>query len=87
MLVHYSNGVPPLCECCGEDAVEFLSIDHIDGGGSKHRAQIKGSYSSIYLWLKKKGFPEGYRVLCMNCNTALGFYGYCPHQGTAENED
>jgi hypothetical protein len=22
----------------------------------------------------------GYRVLCMNCNFALGHSGYCPHQ-------
>jgi hypothetical protein len=21
----------------------------------------------------------GYRVLCQNCNAALGLYGYCPH--------
>ena len=25
------------CACCGEDRYEFLSIDHINGGGAKHR--------------------------------------------------
>jgi hypothetical protein len=29
--------------------------------------------------LARNGFPDGYRVLCHNCNMALGQYGYCPH--------
>ena len=64
------------CECCGEDRFEFLAIDHKKGGGSKER---RSSSRSRYLWrLKGKRSPK-YRVLCHNCNSALGFYGYCPH--------
>jgi len=33
----------------------------------------------LYRWLKKNGYPEGFRVLCMNCNWARGKFGYCPH--------
>ena len=31
----------------------------------------------------------GYRVLCHNCNTSLGLYGYCPHgvQNTPRHAD
>lgn len=66
------------CACCGEMAIEFLSIDHINGGGSKHRRELGGG-SHFYHWLKKNGYPAGFRVLCHNCNQALGLYGYCPH--------
>ncbi len=29
------------CSCCKETIDEFLTIDHIRGGGTKHRSQIK----------------------------------------------
>jgi hypothetical protein len=31
-LHHYSNGTMT-CACCGERHVDFLTLDHIDGGG------------------------------------------------------
>jgi hypothetical protein len=30
--------------------------------------------------LRQNSYPTGYRVLCHNCNFALGHYGYCPHK-------
>ena len=68
------------CACCGENHYEFLTIDHINGDGAAHRKQM-GSKKDIYFWLEKNSFPPGFRVLCMNCNAALGFHGYCPHHG------
>jgi len=76
VLKHY-GGEPPKCACCGEDRFEFLSIDHINGGGKQH---IKSIGYNLARWLKKNHYPEGYRVLCHNCNFALGHYGYCPHE-------
>lgn len=76
VLEHYSGGMPR-CECCGETTVEFLSLDHINGGGTKHRKKI--GYGRIYYWIIQNGFPEGFRVLCHNCNQAIGVYGKCPH--------
>ena len=35
ILIHYGGPVPK-CACCGESHIEFLSIDHIGGGGKKH---------------------------------------------------
>ena len=82
ILNHYSKTSPPSCECCGELQIEFLTLDHIYGDGAKHKKSLgigKGSSGGVYGDLIKKGFPEGYRVLCYNCNCALGFLGYCPH--------
>lgn len=62
------------CGCCPVTQIEFLSIDHIDGYKEGPR---KGNH--LYRWLKTNGFPPGYRVLCMNCNFALGHHNYCPH--------
>jgi hypothetical protein len=75
LLDHYGGK----CACCGEEHYEFLSIDHINGGGTKHRAEV-GKGDVFYKWLRKNGYPEGFRVLCHNCNQAIGFYGFCPHQ-------
>lgn len=73
----------PFCQCpnCNEGQIEFLTIDHILGGGNKHRKEIgiKGG-ADIYYWLIKNNFPEGFRVLCWNCNMARGKFDYCPHE-------
>jgi len=67
------------CVCCSEAHFEFLTIDHIKGGGRKDRSKHTGA--GFYAWLEKRGFPQKeYRLLCMNCNFALGIYGHCPHQ-------
>jgi hypothetical protein len=29
----------------------------------------------VYLWLKREGFPAGFRVLCFNCNHAAHVNG------------
>lgn len=71
------------CACCGVSNWEFLTIDHVNGGGNKHRREI-GVHSgdAFYVWLIKNNYPEGFRTLCMNCNTSYGFHGYCPHNTT-----
>ena len=69
----------PRCVCCSETTNEFLTLDHIGGDGALHRRQIGKQGNSFYRYLKAQGFPPGFRVLCMNCNFALGRFGYCPH--------
>jgi hypothetical protein len=56
------------CAECGESHLEFLAMDHINGGGRPHVASI----GNLYAWLKRTGFPEGFRVLCHNCNLKIG---------------
>lgn len=72
----------PICACCGETTYEFLTIDHINGGGNKHAEarRDKGQHANLYTHLIAEGFPPGYQVLCYNCNCAKGNYGVCPHQ-------
>lgn len=82
-LIHY-GGDPPKCACCGECNIEFLTIDHINGGGNQHRRQLGsrlGIGSHFYIWLKKSDFPEGFQVLCYNCNCGRAKnHGICPHK-------
>jgi len=81
VISHYSRG-RNRCECCGESHIEFLTLDHVNGDGNKHRREIKrASGQPFYRWLKQNGFPNDppLRVLCHNCNTAKGVYGKCPH--------
>jgi phage FluMu protein Com len=73
IISHYGG----MCSCCGESIYEFLCIDHINGGGTKLR-KLKGYDVSNFI--KKNNYPKEFRVLCHNCNSALGFYGYCPHE-------
>lgn len=65
------------CTCCGESTPEFLVIDHINNDGAAHRKEIGAR--NIYIWLRREGYPEGFQVLCHNCNIAKEFYGACPH--------
>ncbi len=65
------------CSCCGETESAFLCIDHMNGGGNKHRLEI--GQGSLYPWLVQNNFPQGFQVLCHNCNFAKS-HGGCPHQ-------
>ena len=68
------------CVCCGERTPEFLSIHHIGGGGKEDRARL-GGVGLFYQRLKQQGWPkDNLHLLCFNCNSAIGFYGYCPHK-------
>jgi hypothetical protein len=71
------------CNCCGEAEKMFLSIDHVhnDGADMRKAKLYSGSGTGFYLWLVKNKFPEGFQVLCMNCQ--IGKHkngGVCPHQ-------
>jgi hypothetical protein len=39
----------------------------------------------MYAYLIRNNFPEGYRVLCHNCNQSLGYFGYCPHTVSSQS--
>lgn len=73
------------CVCCGEDNPIFLSIDHINNDGHKHRKTIGRSGSSLYKWLIERNFPkDNFQLLCFNCNLGKRVNGgVCPHQQEA----
>jgi hypothetical protein len=67
------------CVCCGEIHPLFLSVDHIDGGGSKHRKKV-GSKQFIRNLVKEKDLGA-YQVLCIICNWGRQRNrGICPHK-------
>lgn len=70
---HYGNK----CACCGENEEAFLALDHINGGGNKHRRENK--IGLLSYWVRKEGYPDGFQVLCHNCNQAKTQRGVCPH--------
>lgn len=77
VLNHYGHA----CACCGESRYEFLAIDHINGGGVRHKKEVLGAvHKSLAIWLRANNYPPGFRLLCHNCNSSLGWYGYCPHE-------
>lgn len=77
VMSHYGEQ----CACCAEKEKAFLTLDHIDGGGRKHRKLVSGTSPVAYWnWFIKNGFPAGFQALCMNCNFAKGSGGACPHQ-------
>lgn len=81
VISHYGKR----CLCCGETIIEFLTIDHINRDGKKHR---KEHGSHMYQWLRNNHYPQnlGLRVLCMNCNFATRHGESCPHQKQNPNK-
>lgn len=69
------------CSCCGENEPCFLAIDHIEGDGTTHRKEINKWGSGFHKWLVDSGFPEGFQILCHNCNMGKHLNGgVCPHK-------
>jgi hypothetical protein len=78
-MLAYGDGC---CACCGEDNLDFLTLDHINGDGSADRGRGRGGNggSSLYVKLRTRRFPDKdrYQVLCFNCNCAKGTKRNCP---------
>lgn len=70
---------PGGCDVLGERDDRLLTIDHINGGGNKHRKDVSAG-ANFYRWLIKNNFPTEFRTLCYTCNCARGHYGHCPHE-------
>jgi hypothetical protein len=55
----------------------------MNNNGAAHRKSI-GSRTAAgvhtYTWILKNNFPDGFQVLCMNCNWGKRMNGICPHQ-------
>ena len=58
----------PICECCGEDDLIYLQVDHVnndgfkDKNGNKQRNKI-----TVSQYLEN---PKRLQLLCANCNHA-----------------
>ena len=58
------------CDICGEWWFDFLTINHIKGGGEKERKSNKiPKGKTLYSYLRRRKFPNDtkYNILCYNC--------------------
>lgn len=63
------------CVCCHESAACFLILV----GSNEEVGKPDKSFDSFLRRLARLGFPDGYTVICYNCN-AGSRWGVCPHQ-------
>jgi hypothetical protein len=77
VIQHYGGK----CVECEESRPTCLAIDHIEGGGNTHRRKIGKWGSGFFKWLVDNNFPEGFQILCHNCNMGKHLNGgKCPHK-------
>lgn len=72
------------CVCCAETEPKFLTIDHINNDGAKHRKEIGQGSVPLMLYLKNNNYPtDSFQCLCWNCNCGRNINGgICPHKET-----
>lgn len=76
LVSHYAPDMRCQCEdtnCwhqerCTVNNLRILTMEHPNGGGNKQRKQLAIQGTTFYLWLRRNNYPEGFQVLCMNCN-------------------
>lgn len=72
------------CNCCGEENIIFLTLDHVNNDGASHRKMVQWKSRGTrgtWLWVINNNFPPNFQILCYNCN--MGKYrngGICPHK-------
>ena len=81
------------CACCGETEKSFLTLDHINNDGAEFRRMLVGTQARgggyvTYRWLVLHEFPEGFQVLCANCQHGKRMNGgICPHQVRCNDQE
>lgn len=69
------------CSCCKQTNPDLLTVDHInnDGYAERKKPGMAGG-EQFYRNLRDQGYPDGYRLLCWNCNSGRAVNGgVCPH--------
>lgn len=58
------------CDWCNESWFDFLSLNHVEGGGNKDRKEnLPDGGKDLYSFLRARDFPDEnkWNVLCHNC--------------------
>lgn len=67
VLNYYSKNTMS-CSLCGyNEEPLILQLDHIYNNGAEQRKAF-GNGNKFYRWIIKNNYPEGFQVLCPNCN-------------------
>ena len=65
VLTHY--GPKGQLRCCASQCeitdIDMLTLDHVANDGAQHRKKIT---TSVYQWVQRKKYPEGFQTLCAN---------------------
>lgn len=73
------------CTCCGEEEIRFLNLDHIGRERPEfpdlkpRKGTNRSSSKALWKWMKNNNWPEGFQVLCWNCNQSTRWGEPCPH--------
>lgn len=67
VFAHYGT----VCRCCG--SADRPTIDHVNGDGAEHRKTV----TSLYRWLVRNDYPDGFQTLCRRCNASKQSAGHC----------
>lgn len=91
VFLHYSKDLKCQCPKCEIKDINFLTLDHVNNDGAKHRKSLGGikkqwTGERIYSWAKNNNYPTIFQILCYNCNLAKAKYGKCPHLMEIANE-
>lgn len=95
VLAHYSGGEPKCACCGETELVFLQLDHINDDGAEhrrqigmaqgnpyqvgKQKQKVQYGGNSLPCWLIKNGFPEGFQVLCANCNWGKRHEKGCPH--------
>jgi hypothetical protein len=70
VLSHYGPEGKLQCSWSGCEVtdIDMLSLDHVNNDGAQHRKSLglKSTGRTVWVAVRKAGFPEGYQTLCMN---------------------
>lgn len=85
-VINYYGGK---CTCCNETRLDFLALDHINGGGTKQKKQLRSEHKAqnMYAWAKNNNYPKIFQIMCHNCNMSKHINkGKCIHQIERETQ-
>ncbi len=68
VLTHYGkNGTLMCCwKDCEVSDIDMLTIDHVNNDGAHDRKTTGRKTSTLYIRLRRTGFPSGFQTLCAN---------------------
>jgi len=76
IIKHYTKNKLK-CQNCGfNGGIDFLVIDHVNGGGTKERKD--GGNMKMLKKIINKNFPKEYNIICANCNHFKRMIGRLP---------
>ena len=82
---HYSKKLSKsdiaCCRCCLYNDIRGLTMDHIIPHAKLSASEklIPRTGTALWQYLRLNNYPDGYQVLCANCNGMKGIHEDCPH--------